>query len=81
MRLDPEQDKDIIEFIDSYGSTRAGFIKQVLRIYRKQIESGEKSEKQKEEIEPSINEQKKIKETPKAKPAIKEIAFNSKDFD
>jgi hypothetical protein len=38
IRFDEEKDKDIIDFMDEYGSTRAGFIKQVLRIYKNQIE-------------------------------------------
>lgn len=37
LQYDPEKDKDIIDFIDENGSTRAGFIKQVLKMYKNQF--------------------------------------------
>lgn len=39
IRYDKVRDKEMIDFIDKYGSTRAGFIKQALNIYKTQVES------------------------------------------
>lgn len=80
LRYDPVADKDIIDFLDKYGSTRAGFIKSIINIYKNQIE--EKS------VAPEL-ETKKIEETQrseknnkkeKKRPILGE-AFSSKDFE
>lgn len=39
IRYDKEKDKEMIDFIDTYGSTRAGFIKQVLKLYKTQVQA------------------------------------------
>lgn len=39
LRFDPVKDKDIIGFIDENGSTRAGFIKQILKLYKNQFDT------------------------------------------
>ena len=38
LRFDPEKDKDIIDFIDENGSTRAGFIKNILKLCENQLD-------------------------------------------
>src|SRR5690625_1638129 len=39
LRFDHEKDKDIIDFIDENGSTRAGFIKNILKLYKNQLDT------------------------------------------
>ncbi len=58
IRFDPEKDKDIIDFIDENGSTRAGFIKQVLKMYKN--ESDKMLVAPKNEIEESKHEVKEF---------------------
>lgn len=62
IRYDEEKDKDMIDFIDEYGSTRAGFIKQVLRLYKHKIEgSGANSKTPEHVVEETISTQDKRK--------------------
>jgi len=56
---DLEKDKDILNFIDEHGSTRAGFIKQVLKLYKYQFNIGLTSSKN-ESSEESQDEIKKV---------------------
>lgn len=75
LRFDEIEDKEIIEFIDKYGSTRAGFIKQVLKVYKNQFENI--THEPIKNIENDISVEKK---TPK-KPKINDISFSSKNTD
>lgn len=62
-RFDAIKDKEIIDFIDNNGSTRAGFIKQIIKMYKNQIEGvtplkTQKPTKLKKETEITIQKRK-----------------------
>jgi len=82
IRYDKEKDKEMIDFIDTYGSTRAGFIKQVLKLYKTQVQAsnmasmplpGEGNRKQ-------THDKLSSKKTNRKKPRLGE-SFSSKKFD
>lgn len=78
IRFDEVEDKEMIDFIDKYGSTRAGFIKQALKVYKKQIE-GSIPTVDKE----TVDEPKKEKEYNSKRKKLttkNDIAFSSKDI-
>ena len=77
IRFDEEKDKEMIDFIDEYGSTRAGFIKQVLKMYKSQVEESKHAafnNVPKKELEKEKSKKKK-----KKLPVI-DISYSSKDF-
>jgi len=73
IRLDENKDRDMIEFIDKFGSTRAGFIKQVLKMYKNEMETQQITKNYNKTIN-SSNE-KKINTR-----KINDVSFSSKDF-
>lgn len=82
LRFDEVKDKELIDFIDEYGSTRAGFIKQVLKMYKNQFDETNSSKftalQQSNAVEKSSsNNTGKKKRKPSS---INEISFSSKDF-
>lgn len=84
LRYDPIKDKDVIEFIDRYGSTRAGFIKNIIKIYKNKIES-QNSKHMNNNLESAIRtkngkEKQKNKKREKKQPFLGQ-AFSSKDFE
>jgi len=85
LQLDQEKDKKLIQFIDENGSTRAGFIKFVLRHYMNTIKgdqssnsapSEEHKEKDQKNESDSKNEQPKKRKAPKLGGSI-----SSNDFE
>jgi len=77
IRFDPIKDKDMIEFIDNNGSTRAGFIKQVLIMYKNQIENTAINNSS---FNNDNTEDRNNNNEPKKKKANLGTAFSSKDF-
>lgn len=79
IRFDEVDDKDMIDFIDKFGSTRAGFIKQVLKVYKSNMENMKASTP--DDIEPEVNKKTITKNNDKKKLSTKnDISFSSKDF-
>lgn len=85
IQLDQEKDKKLLQFIDENGSTRAGFIKFVLRHYMNTIKGNQVSnlsppeEQQKDDLKnesDSKNEQSKKRKAPKLGSSI-----SSNDFE
>lgn len=82
IRFDEIKDKDLIDFIDNNGSTRAGFIKQVLKTYKNQMEimipnTIDSSKIIKGDEQANKSTQKKKKKLSK----INDTSFSTKDFD
>lgn len=77
LRYDEINDKEMIKFIDENGSTRAGFIKHVLQMYKNQVENITPESMKNSKFE-TPKEKKKPK---KSKPKIKDISFSSKNTD
>jgi len=77
IQLDPEKDADLIHFIDENGTTRAGFIKFVLRHYMNTIKGSNPSLSSREEKQPHLTSAE-----PKSKKLAPKLgqAFSSKDF-
>ena len=74
LRFDEIEDRDLLSFIDTNGSTRAGFIKQVIMMYKNQTLAGTPtgSVPEQQETAVQINEPSKKK---KRKPT--DIGFSS----
>lgn len=79
IRYDEITDKDMIDFIDKNGSTRAGFIKQVLLMYKNQIESMTLTTFNSPVSE--TKEEKKNLEEKKSKRKINDISYSSNDLE
>lgn len=78
IRFDEIEDKDMIDFIDNNGSTRAGFIKQVLKMYKNQMETTMPDTVNNNKTE---NNDEADKKQEKEKPQkINDVSFSSKDL-
>lgn len=78
IRFDEIEDKDMIDFIDNNGSTRAGFIKQVLKMYKNQMETTMPDTVNNNKTE---NNDEANKKQEKEKPQkINDVSFSSKDL-
>lgn len=83
LRFDEVKDKEMINFIDEYGSTRAGFIKQVLKMYKNQVDETNSPKftayQQSNTVEknPDNNNTERKKRKPSS---INDISFSSKDL-
>ncbi|WP_394463967.1 hypothetical protein [Thalassobacillus sp. B23F22_16] len=83
LRYDPEKDKDMLDFIDNNGSTRAGFIKHVLKMYKNQMETMIKMPDDSQKAAESNNEEEKNSfGKRRRKPSnLGNASFSSKDFE
>ena len=80
IRYHKEKDKEMIDFIDTYGSTRAGFIKQVLKLYKTQVQASNMASMPLPGEENQTHDKFASKKTSKKKPRLGE-SFSSKKFD
>lgn len=82
IRFDAVDDKDMIDFIDNNGSTRAGFIKQVLKMYKNKTETMIPATS---DIQNSLkNNDDKISSTQEKRKklsTLSDTSFSSKDFE
>ena len=78
IRFDEVEDKEMIRFIDENGSTRAGFIKQILKMYKNQSDKMTINtfSEQKSETIKSDNPKKERKSLSN----VNDISFSSKDL-
>jgi len=74
IRLDKTDDKELIDFIDKNASTRAGFLKHILIMYKNKMESMQFNENEQAKEVDSEKDHKKLKR-------INDVSFSSNDFD
>lgn len=80
IRLDEVEDKEMIDFIDKYGSTRAGFIKQVLKVYKNQLEDVSSIPTTKRSVEAETENKNTSNSNRKKISTNNDISFSSKDM-
>lgn len=93
LRYDAVKDAEILNFIDTYGNTRAGFIKNVLVFYKNEFEKTEKTATPQEAIKEPVKTPKRdpkperveVKKQEPEKPKKRQLpklgaAFSSNDF-
>lgn len=81
IQLDPEKDEELIQFIDDNGSTRAGFIKFVLRHYMNTIEGNHGADPLPEDIKQEKNNELKVEKKNKKRLPKLGSAFSSNDLE
>lgn len=74
IRLDKTDDKELIDFIDENGSTRAGFLKHILIMYKNKMESIQVNDNEQAKELDNKKDNKKLKK-------INDVSFSSNDFE
>lgn len=80
LQLDPEKDADLLQFIDDNGTTRAGYIKFVLRHYMNSLQGVNPPTTPKKESKPNHSSSSKTKKPKKKVPKLGQ-SFSSNDFE